>query len=153
MYILLLDALVNLPVWRRRGFLSELLNIEEGAASLVSSGESLLHLQKVKLCTDHLHLVVMSRAVWSRGCHGTCLLLKMAVWMHFQGYWALEYRPSVGSDTGQLECGQSWVFTSNAETGIDTSLLKKQTAKTSLSSSCLVKAGLTGWLEGFLSFL
>lgn len=63
MYILLLDALVNLPVWHRRGFLSELLNIEEGAASFVSSGESLLHIQKVNLCTDHLHLVVMSRAV------------------------------------------------------------------------------------------
>lgn len=30
MYILILDALVNLSVWRRRGFLSELLNIEEG---------------------------------------------------------------------------------------------------------------------------
>lgn len=63
MYILLLGALVNLPVWRRKGLLSELLNIEEGAASFVSTEESLFHIQKVKLSADHLHLVVMSRAV------------------------------------------------------------------------------------------
>ncbi len=82
MYILLLDSLVNIPVWSRKGFSSELLNIEEGAASFVSTEESLFHIEG--MCADHLHLVVMSRAVWSTGCHGTCLLWKTPVLMHLR---------------------------------------------------------------------
>lgn len=62
MYILLLDALVNLPVWRRKRFSSELLNREEGTTSFVSTEESLFDKLKVKLCADYLHLVAMSRA-------------------------------------------------------------------------------------------
>ncbi len=53
------------------------------------------------MCADHLHLVLMSRAVWSTGCHGTCLLWKTAVLMHLRRneHWNIDPQ-----STGQLDC-------------------------------------------------